>query len=194
MTRLAMVCVALLACGKSETDPAAKTETKTETGAGPTKVDTPSNEAPAQSDLCKAFDKDAVAAAFGWKGLQKVVGTGTRANGNSTRHCGYVAKGDGAAPNAGLSITFSTDLQFEKKLPVVNLSFKPRDPIEGMEAWSAKEEKKVGLQIVTKGIRILLEADEAGTTSDEAEGKLVEAAKKLVATLPADPKALLEKK
>ena len=195
--RYAMVCVALLACGKSETKEVAKVEGKgaEPSGAAPAKVDTPSNEAPAQSDLCKAFDKDAVAGAFGWKGMQKIVGTGSRANGVSMRHCGYVAKGDGLAESAGMSITFTTDLAFEKKLDVVNLKFTQRDAIDGMEAWASKDDaKKVGLQVLAKGIRIVLQAEEAGGTADEAEAKLVEATKKLVATMPADPKPLLEKK
>jgi hypothetical protein len=138
---------------------------------------------PPELDLCDAYDRGAVVAIFGWKGMQKIGGTGLSRGERHERHCTYRSLDD-QLKDATFGLSFSTEVAFMTRHPGFEIDYRKREPVEGMEAWIGRNKEMVSLQVVTRGVRIMTTVARSGTL-DEMEPKLVAATKKLVASLPA---------
>jgi hypothetical protein len=147
---------------------------------------------PMRNDICKAFDKDAVAGALGWEGLSKVSGVGGSAKGIRHRHCGFTGKNANTEQHFG--VTFSTAQEFEAEHVGFAAKYEPRAAVGGHETRVARNDRVVILQMKTPQMLVTVDAAETGKTPAELEPKLEAAAIALVGSLPPDAKAILEKK
>lgn len=188
--RFALVCVALIACGKSDKSAPPSTAPAKQPPAASSQPNT-SELAQAPTDLCDAYDRVGVATAFGWKGMQKTSATGLKHGEKRERHCGYRSLDEGAK-DATFGVTFSTELAFEKRHLGFDITYAKREPIDGNETWSGHTKDVVALQVVANGIRISTDLSNAGTP-EEMEPKLVLATKKIVASLPPDAVSMMHK-
>jgi len=188
--RVALLCLALVACGTSENSaPSSSAPAKQPPAARGSQPNTSELQAPA--DLCDAYDRAGVATAFGWKGMQKTSATGMKHGEKRERHCGYRSLDEGAK-DATFGVTFSTELAFEKRHLGFDITYAKREPIDGNEAWSGHTKDVVALQVVAKGIRLSTDLSNAGTP-EEAEPKLALATQKIVASLPPDAVSMMHK-
>lgn len=188
--RVALLCLALIACGKSENSaPPSSAPAKQPPAASSSQPNTSELQAPA--DLCDAYDRAGVATVFGWKGMQKTSATGMKHGEKRERHCGYRSLDEGAK-DATFGVTFSTELAFEKRHLGFDITYARREPIGGNETWSGHSKDVVALQVVANGIRISTDLGHAGTP-EEMEPKLALATKKIVASMPADAVSMMHK-
>jgi hypothetical protein len=144
------------------------------------------------SDLCKAFDKDAVASALGWSGLSKVSGVGGSGNGIHHRTCSFAGKD--AAMEQHFGVSFSTATDFEARHVGFDVKYEPRAAVAGHETRIAKNDRVVILQMKTPELLVTVDATEKGKAPADLEPKLEAAAVALVGSLPPDAKAILDKK
>lgn len=138
---------------------------------------------PRELDLCDAYDRGAVVAIFGWKGMQKISGRGLSRGERRERHCNYRSL-DEQMKDATFGLSFSTEVAFMPSHAGFEITYQQRERIDGMEAWIGRNKEMVSLQLVTRGVRVTTTVARSGTP-DEMEPKLIEATKKLVASLPA---------
>jgi hypothetical protein len=143
---------------------------------------------PADPDLCDAYDRAGVVEILGWKGMQKVSANGLKNGERRERHCAYRA----IDKEATLGVAFLTDKTFLLHHGGFDISYAKRDKVDGMDAWIGRNKDMVSLQVVTHGIRIMTTLAKSGTP-EEMEPRLVEATKKLVASMPADPLPLMHR-
>jgi hypothetical protein len=143
---------------------------------------------PAAADLCDAYDRGGVVDILGWKGMQKVSANGLKNGERRERHCAYRA----LDKEATFGIAFSTDKTFLPHHAGFDITYAKRDKVDGMDAWIGRNKEMVSLQLVTHGIRIMTTLAKSGTP-EEMEPRLVEATKKLVASMPADPLPMMHK-
>lgn len=146
---------------------------------------------PADPDLCDAYDRGGVVQIFGWKGMQKVSANGLKMGERRERHCAYRAIDD-AHEDATFGLSFLTDVTFLPHHAGFDITYAKRDKVDGMDAWIGHNKDMVSLQVVTHGIRIMTTLAKSGTP-DEMEPRLVDATKKLVASMPADPLPLMHR-
>ena len=190
MTRRATPLLGLLLAACGEASPPTPTPAASPADA-PAAVDAP--DAPAQQDdLCKAFDRDRVAAALGWQGLAKVSGVSTRGNGVANRTCTYVDKARATGTHFG--VLFTTGLEFDARDVGHELDYGPHDPVAGAEARIARGPDKVLLQLVRGDLRLRLSHSGGETKAAELEPKLLAAATELLATLPPSAAGQLARK
>jgi len=143
-------------------------------------------------DICKSFDKDAVAGALGWDGMSKVSGVGGSAKGVRHRTCSFIGKNANTEQHFG--VTFSTANEFDKEHVGFSVKYEPRAAVAGHETRVAKNDRVVILQMKTPELLVTVDTTEKDKTSVELEPKLEAAAVALVGSLPPDAKAILEKK
>ena len=146
---------------------------------------------PADPDLCDAYDRGGVVDIFGWKGMQKVSANGLKMGERRERHCAYRAV-DEAHADATFGLSFLTDKTFLPHHAGFEIDYAKHDKIDGMDAWIGRNKDMVSLQVVTHGIRIMTTLAKSGPP-EEMEPRLIEATKKLVASMPADPLPLMHK-
>jgi hypothetical protein len=170
--------------GDTKTDGAKSGDAKAEVA-----VDTAT---PVKSDLCKSFDKDAVARALGWEGISKVSGVGGSAKGIRHRTCGFIGKNANTDQHFG--VTFSTARELEAEHVGFKAKYEPRAAVGGHETKVAKNDRVVILQMKTPELLVTVDVTEKDKTPAELEPKLEAAAIALVGSLPPDAKAILEKK
>lgn len=138
---------------------------------------------PRELDLCDAYDRGAVVAIFGWKGMQKISGRGLSRGERRERHCNYRSL-DEQMTDATFGLSFSTDVTFMPRHAGFEIAYEKRERVDGMETWIGRNKDMVSLQVLTRGVRIMTTVARSGTP-EEMEPKLIEATKKLVASLPA---------
>ena len=146
---------------------------------------------PVDPDLCDAYDRGGVVQIFGWKGMQKVSSNGLKMGERREKHCAYRAIDD-AHKDATFGVSFRTDLTFLPHHAGFDITYVKRDKVDGMDAWIGHNKEMVSLQVVTHGVRIMTTLAKSGTL-EEMEPRLIEATKKLVASMPADPLPLMHK-
>ena len=185
-----------LACGDKPADPKAVEEKSA--------ASEPKDEAPPwqpnqsvdrgtydpKSDLCRAYDEDAVAKALGWQGLTKVSGMGGVIRGARHRTCGYVGKGKIEDQHFGASFSMAKD--FDLRHQGLQAVYEPRAAIAGHDARVARTETAVVLQLMTPQMRVTVDVAETGKTPAELEPILEAAAIALVGSLPANALDLVD--
>jgi hypothetical protein len=143
---------------------------------------------PHDVDLCDAYDRGGVVEILGWKGMQKVSANGLKNGERRERHCVYRA----VDKDATFGLSFMTDQTFLPHHAGFDITYAKRDKVDGMDAWIGRNKDMVSLQVVTHGIRIMTTLAKSGTP-EEMEPRLVEATKKLVASMPADPVPMMHR-
>jgi hypothetical protein len=143
---------------------------------------------PADPDLCDAYDRGGVVDILGWKGMQKVSANGLKNGERRERHCAYRS----VDKEATFGVAFLTDKTFLPHHAGFDITYTKRDKVDGMDAWIGRNKDMVSLQVVTHGIRIMTTLAKSGTP-EEMEPRLVEATKKLVASMPADPVPMMHR-
>lgn len=145
---------------------------------------------PAEPDLCDAYDRSAVVAIFGWKGMQKVSTNGLKQGEKRERHCAYRA----VDSDATFGIAFSTELPYLPRHPGYEINYEKRAPIAGLPAWAGANKDLVSVQVQDerRRVRITTTLAKAGTP-EEMLTKLGDATEKLVKSMPADPIPLMHK-